>query len=87
MPKPYVSPVEIAHFRFALIAPVIQCTYSEPSASAYYRRVTTKPLTLPDGSVFRYSPGTLENGRNTTRRVAWKPLCLKCAQIKVLHVL
>lgn len=60
MPKPYVSPVEIAHFRFALIAPVIQCTYSEPSASAYYRRVTTKPLTLPDGSVFRYSPGTLE---------------------------
>lgn len=47
MPKPYVSPVEIAHFRFALIAPVIQCTYSEPSASAYYRRVVCVNLKVP----------------------------------------
>jgi transposase InsO family protein len=60
MPTTTVSPLDIAHFRFALIAPVIQGTYSDTSASAYYRRVTEKPLSLPDGSVFQYQPGTLE---------------------------
>lgn len=60
MTKSNLTPIDIAHFRFALIAPVIQHTYSEPSASAYYRRVTSAPLTLPDGSVFRYQPTTLE---------------------------
>lgn len=60
MTQDSISNIDIAHFRFALIAPVIQGTYSEPSASAYYRRVTGKPLTLPDGSVFQYQPGTLE---------------------------
>lgn len=60
MTKSNLAPIDIAHFRFALIAPVIQHTYSEPSASAYYRRVTSTPLTLPDGSVFHYQPTTLE---------------------------
>ncbi len=60
MPKSNISPIELAHFRFALIAPVIQGTYLDSSASAYYRRVTQKPLSLPDGSLFLYSPGTLE---------------------------
>jgi transposase InsO family protein len=60
MPKSKSSPLVTAHFRFALIAPVIQGTYSDASASAYYRRVTQKPLTLPDGSLFHYQPRTLE---------------------------
>jgi len=54
------SPIKIAHFRFALIAPVIQGIYSDVSASAYYRRVTEHPLTLPDGTTFHYNPKTLE---------------------------
>ena len=60
MPKINASPIDIAHFRFALIAPVIQGTFFEPSASAYYRKVTENPLTLPDGSIFSYNPKTLE---------------------------
>lgn len=60
MPKIYASPMDIAHFRFALIAPVIQGTFFESSAAAYYRKVTQKPLTLPDGSTFLYNPKTLE---------------------------
>lgn len=39
---------EIAQFRFALIAPVTQGLYPDASATAYYKRVTEKPLTLPD---------------------------------------
>ena len=60
MPKIYSNPIDIAHFRFALIAPVIQGTFFEPSAAAYFRKVTDKPLTLPDGSTFQYNPKTLE---------------------------
>jgi len=54
------SPIKTAHFRFALIAPVIQGIYLDASASAYFRRVTEHPLTLPDGTTFHYNPKTLE---------------------------
>ena len=54
------SPLEIAHFRFGLIAPVIQNTYPDSSAMAYYRRVTSEPLTLPGGERYKYNPGTLQ---------------------------
>ena len=50
---------QMALFRFSLIAPVIQNTYSDASAMAYYRRVTAKPLVRPDGTSFLYSPKTL----------------------------
>lgn len=60
MPKINASPMDIAHFRFALIAPVIQGTFFEASAAAYYRKVTEKPITLPDGATFSYNPKTLE---------------------------
>lgn len=60
MPKIKANPIDIAHFRFALIAPVIQRTYFEPSAAAYFRKVTANELTLPDGSLFKYNPKTLE---------------------------
>ena len=52
--------VKIAHFRFGLIAPVINGTYTEPSQTAYYKRVASEPLSLPDGRVSRYSYKTLE---------------------------
>jgi len=51
---------ELAYFRFALIAPVIQETFSDPSIAAYCRRVTDKPITRPDGTPFQYKPATLE---------------------------
>ena len=35
---------EIAQFRFALIAPVIQDLYPDKSRTQYYKRVTEKPL-------------------------------------------
>lgn len=50
---------QIAQFRLALIAPVIHNLYPDASRNAYYARVTEKPLTLPDGSSFRFSPKTL----------------------------
>ena len=52
--------VQVAQFRFALIAPVIQGLFPDASRSEYYRRVTEKPLTLPDGTVAKYKPKTVE---------------------------
>lgn len=49
----------IAQFRLAIIAPVIHDLYPDVSRNAYYRRITEKPLTLPDGSIFQYSPKTI----------------------------
>lgn len=55
---------EVAQFRFALIAPVIQRLYPDASATAYYKRVTGSPLTLPDGSIVSYSYKTLEKWKS-----------------------
>lgn len=60
MQKPTTTPLDIAHFRFGLIAPVIQNRYPDPSAMAYYRRVTQDPIKLPDGTFYKYNPGTLQ---------------------------
>jgi transposase InsO family protein len=50
---------ELAYFRFALIAPVIQETFPDASVAAYCRRVTENPIVRPDGTTFQYKPGTL----------------------------
>lgn len=50
----------IAQFRLSLIAPVVQGLLTDPSATAYYQRITKEPLTLPDGSVVQYSYKTIE---------------------------
>lgn len=55
---------EVAQFRFALIAPVVQGLYPDASATAYYKRVTAKPLVLPDGSTVSYSYKTLEKWKS-----------------------
>ena len=51
---------EIAQFRFALIAPVIQDLYPDKNRTQYYKRITEKPLTQPDGKVVVYNHKTLE---------------------------
>jgi transposase InsO family protein len=55
-----LSPIETAHFKFALIAPVIQGLFTDASAAAYCRRICEQPITRPDGTAFRYTPKTLE---------------------------
>lgn len=52
--------VQIAQFRFALIAPVIQELYPDASRSKYYRRIAAETFTLPDGRTVKYKPKTFE---------------------------
>lgn len=51
--------MELAHFRFALIAPVIQDIFPDPTKTAYYKRITKEPLALPDGTTTTIHPSTL----------------------------
>ena len=55
---------EVAQFRFALIAPVIQGLFPDASATAYYKRVSAAPLTFPDGTSVKYSYKTLEKWKS-----------------------
>ena len=57
-----------AQFKFGLIAPVIQDTYPDESISAYCRRVSEKPVVLPDGRVLQYKAKTLEKWISSYRR-------------------
>jgi len=55
-----INPYKMAHFKFGLIAPVIQGTYPDASMIAYYRRITEEPLIRPDGSAYLYKPKTIQ---------------------------
>ena len=55
---------KMAQFRFALIAPVIHGLFPDASATAYYKRITASPLTLPDGRTVSYSYKTLEKWKS-----------------------
>jgi len=50
---------EMAMWRFGLIAPVINGTFSAPSKAAYYRDLVAGGLTLPDGTEANYAARTL----------------------------
>lgn len=60
MSKQAMTPLDMAHFKFGLIAPIIQNRFPDPSAMAYYRRVTEEPIERPDGTFYKYNPGTLQ---------------------------
>jgi len=60
--------IDMAYFRFSLIAPVIQATFTDPTKTAYYRRVTKNSFTLPNGKVMVYNPKTLEKWEEYYRK-------------------
>ena len=60
--------IDMAYFRFSLIAPVIQGTFIDPTKTAYYRRVTENSFTLPNGKVMIYNPKTLEKWEEYYRK-------------------
>jgi transposase InsO family protein len=60
--------IEMAYFRFSLIAPVIQGTFTDPTKTAYYRRVTENTFSLPNGKAMIYNPKTLEKWEEYYRK-------------------
>ena len=66
--KSYSEAVAVARVRFAVVAPVTQGLFAEPTKTAYYKRVAEKPLKMPDGSEVTYNYNTFEK---------WEKLYLK----------
>lgn len=60
--------IDMAYFRFSLIAPVIQNTFSDSTKTAYYKRITANPFTLPDGKVMIYDFKTIEKWEGYYRK-------------------
>ncbi|SCP99964.1 DDE-type integrase/transposase/recombinase [Anaerobium acetethylicum] len=58
--KSFSEAAAIARVRFAVVAPVIQELFAEPTKTAYYKRVAEKPLKMPDGSEVMYNYNTFE---------------------------
>lgn len=58
--KAYSEAVDMAHLRFAVIAPALQGLFSEPSKAAYYRKVAERPLVLPSGREMYFNYNTFE---------------------------
>ena len=75
--KKVALPMEMAQFRFALIAPVIQGLFSDESTTAYYKRVTENPLVLPDGTERLLSYKTLEKWASEYKRFGFDALMPK----------
>jgi transposase InsO family protein len=56
----YEERLKSAHFKFALIAPVVQGIYPDASKAAYYKRVCENPIMTPDGKERTFKPKTVE---------------------------
>lgn len=69
--------IEIASIRLALIAPAINNTYPDQSKIAYYRRIASNPVKLPNGKTVLYSPGTLSNWESDYNRFGFDSLLPK----------
>lgn len=69
--------IEIASIRLALIAPAVNNTFTEASKIAYYRRIATNPVKLPNGKSVLYSPGTLSNWESDYNRQGFDALIPK----------
>ena len=60
--------INMAYFRFSLIAPAIQGTFIEATKTAYYRRITSEPFKLPNGKEMMYNLNTLEKWESRYRK-------------------
>lgn len=65
--KSYSEAVKIAHLRFAVIAPVVQGLFTEPTKTAYYKKIAQKPLKMPDGREISYKYNTYEKWESRYR--------------------
>lgn len=83
--KTTIKPADMAQFRFAIIAPVIQELYPDDSRTAYYKRIAEKPLRYPDGSLRNISYKTVvKSGYPSTSVAVSKHFSQTNALTKVL---
>lgn len=60
--------INMAHFRFSLIAPVIQGTFNDSTKTAYYKRISQNTFNLPNGKEMKYEYKTIEKWEEYYRK-------------------
>ncbi len=55
--------IEYAQFKLGIISPALNKTYTEPSMAAYFRRIASNPVGLPDGTTALLNPSTIASWR------------------------
>lgn len=55
--------IALAEFKLGLIAPTLNGTYPDRSMAAYFQRIASQPLEMPDGGLRRFKPKTLAEWR------------------------
>jgi transposase InsO family protein len=68
---------DIALFRFSLIAPVVNDTFDAISQMEYFRNISAKTHTLPDGSSVKFSAGAIKKWFLTYRKEGFEALVPK----------
>ena len=66
--------VELAEYKFGLIAPAVNGTYPDASMAEYFRRVSADPVGLPDGTRVRLKPSTLASWRRRYLKLGFEGL-------------
>lgn len=69
--------VELAEYKFGLIAPAVNGTYPDASMAEYFRRVSAEPVGLPDGTRVRLKPSTLASWRRRYLKLGFEGLMPK----------
>lgn len=69
--------IALAEFKLGLIAPAVNGTCPDPTMAAYFRRISSEPLELPDGSRMRVKPSTLAGWRRRYLELGFEGLIPK----------
>lgn len=72
--KNLTKAAELGQFKLGLIAPVIQGLFPDASRTAYYKRITEKPLKFPDGTEKQVSYKTIEKWVSNYQRFGFDAL-------------
>ena len=69
--------MELAEYKFGLIAPAVNGTFPDASMAEYFRRVSAEPVGLPDGTRVRLKASTLASWRRRYLKLGFEGLMPK----------
>ena len=82
----YSEAVKTAHLRFAIIAPVIQELFTEPTKTAYYKKAAKRPLKMPDSREVVFNYNTFEKWEAAYKKDGMDGLMPKVRSVLVMKI-
>jgi len=76
-PHEFKNDVLTAQTKFGVIAPIIQGLFPDVTKTAYYKRISEKPLQMPNGKCAKFNYNTFEKWEQAYRKSGFDGLCPK----------